>query len=373
MLLCPRERGVGRCLLEPVNGYWPVFHRIFSEFVSALPLTWWPVILPISGAALTALLPVVLAHVTTHIRTTALRGVIVFSPVLLPALGLEFINVVGNAHWTVLLFAIFSVLDAELEGHAQPGRLAVLFFGGISGPVGFATIVAVLGVSIARRAEIRKAMSRLLAAGAGFGIQAAMILWHRGDDRVGSSLDVRARFEAVTNDVLGVIPGLHVTREVPISFLSYSSALSPIVLFGTFVGVGLLVLLRARQETTRLGAAMLCAALSMSIFLALTLDPNPRYEYAIGLIVTVGMLLVLVGVVAATSARNAIAGLMLLVWLPAFAAGPFRTTPSEVSWSTQLSEGRSACAGGSATVLLHFAPERFLETSVSCEVVLNLD
>jgi len=370
-LLCSRERGVGRCLLEPVNGYWPVFHRAYSEVVAPLPVSLWPVMLPISGAALTALLSVVLARATAPFDSLVLRGVIVFSPVMLPTLGLEFINVVGNVHWIVLMVSILHLLSVDFGAPTRRRDHVLLFLGGLSGPAGFATIVAVLGVTIARRVTVRRSGSVLVAAVTGFVIQATMIAVHRGDGRLGSSLDYRERAEAIANDVLGLVPGLNATREVPISFLSYSSAFTPVVLAVAIAFLGLLALVRARHERVRVGGAMLCTTLSISVFLALTIDPNPRYEYVVGLLGTTALLWMLSGASVPQRAGSVAACLLMILWLPAFGVGPFRSTGSDVGWRTQVEEARLACDAGAASVSLHFAPERFLEELVPCEALFN--
>jgi hypothetical protein len=364
--LCVVARGNGSCLAEQVNGYWPIVHRLLAEPLSMLPLTWWPMFFPVLAALITALLILLIFRTLQQVVgiLAAIAGSV--GIVLTPALGMEFINVVGNVHW-ILLMAAMVLLISPIRKERFRVVLLLVFMAGIANPASFVLVVLVGLLSFVGGMESKEALKIGFSAMFGWLIQLLAILGFSGTDRVGTSFTIEEKMLNVVNSFLGVIPGLRIDSTQSVSFLATSTRLTPYVCF--LVLLAFLVALIANRRnslTMRKFASFGVTTQILSIFLLLILDPNPRYVFvvvALNLVWVVGM----VGVFARQPRimYAFVVGLVLMS-LPGFSAGPYRSTPSDVSWSDQLEKARRECAQGAERIELHFAPERSYPTMVEC-------
>jgi hypothetical protein len=130
MPLCVVSNGHGACLDDQVNGFWPFFHRLLAEAFALVPMSLWPWLLPISGALLTGGVAVVVFHVVSRLVGAFTGGVASAATVLLPFLGMEYINVVGNIHWLLLIIGMLTILSVGRDDDLNRFHAGVLFLVG---------------------------------------------------------------------------------------------------------------------------------------------------------------------------------------------------------------------------------------------------
>lgn len=364
--LCVVARGNGSCLFEQVNGYWPIIHRLLAEPLSILPLAWWPLVFPVLAALITALLILLIFRTLQQLMgiPTAIAGSV--GIVLTPTLGMEFINVVGNVHWVLLMAAMVIFISPSRE--RRPGwALLLAFIAGIANPASFVLIVLAGLLRFVGEVKSKEALKIGFSAFFGWLFQVLAILRFSGTERVGTSFTLDEKILNVVNSLLGVIPGLRIDSTQSVSFLASSTRLTPYVcLVVLLVFLVALIANRRNSLTMRKLASFGLTTQALSIFLLLILDPNPRYVFvvvALNLVWVVGM----IGLLTRQSCiMYAFVVVLVLMSLPGFSAGPYRSTPSDVSWSDQLQKARTECAQGAERIELHFAPERSYPTMVEC-------
>ena len=364
--LCVVSRGSGRCLAEQVNGYWPIVHRLLAEPLALIPMGWWPLVFPLLAALLISLLVLSVFQTLRHVGgiPSAIAGSL--GIVLIPTLGMEFINVLGNIHWVILMAAMVIMISPIREKRFGVVLLLV-FVAGIANPASFVLVILVALLRISRVMPTKQALKIGAAALTGWLLQVLAVLVFKGTDRVGTSFTLEEKMLNVVNSFLGVIPGLRIDSTQSVSFLATSTRLTPYVGFAvllTFLIV--LIMRRGTSHSLKAFASFGLTTQALSIFLLLILDPNPRYVF----VVIALNLIWVVGMIGASVRRTRVMYLfalaLALLSLPGFAAGPYRSTPSDVSWSDQLENARIACAEGAETVEFHFAPERSYPTVVNC-------
>ena len=371
--LCVVANGQGVCLDDQVNGYWPILHRLLAEVFALVPLSVWLWLFPVLGALLAGAVALIVFVILSKLVNSFVAGLAALSTVLVPFMGMEYLNVVGNIHWAFLMIGMLTILSIGPIDEAHVVHFVVLAVAGLSNPAGFVLVgyVLVLGwFGLFRR---RDAAALAGAASAGWLVQMLAISFFGGTERVGTSFTFEEKLTAFANSTLGVVPGLRVFSNTPVSFLSVSTRLLPIVMaVGVFAVVAWLVVDRSKSEPVRRLAAFGLATQVLGAFLLLILDENPRYVYvlvALNTVWVVGML--------GEKWNPGLLGRALVVvscgalWLPGFAAGPYRTTPSDVSWQEQLDNAQSECLSGAESVLLYFAPEQSYETEVPCAVFVD--
>ena len=371
--ICAVANGHGACLDEQVNGYWPIFHRLLAEVFAVLPLSVWPWLFPVIGAVLAGVVALVTFSVLARMVNSFFAGLSALSMVLIPFMGMEYLNVVGNIHWAFLMIGMFTILSVKPSDNARVVHLVVLATAGLSNPsgfilVGYAMVLGVVGL-------LRRQTTMKLAGAAFVGWLAQMVAigFFGGTERVGTSFTFEEKLTAFANSTLGVVPGLRVFSNTPVSFLSVSTRLLPIVVaVGVFAVGAWLVVDRSKSELVRRLAAFGLATQVLGAFLLLILDENPRYVYVVVALNTVWI----VGMLGAKWNPGFLGRALVVIscgalWLPGFAAGPYRTTPSDMPWQEQLDEAKVACLSGSKSVTLYFAPERSYETEVSCDAITD--
>ena len=370
MPLCVVANGHGTCLDDQVNGFWPIFHRLLAEAFALVPMSLWPWLLPISGALLTGGVAVVVFQVVSRLVGVFTGGVASAATVLLPFLGMEYINVVGNIHWSLLIIGMLTILSVGRDDNLNRFHVGVLFLAGLANPASFVLVGYVMVLAVFRLMQHRTSLVLGSAALAGWIIQMGMISLFDGTERVGTSFTFEEKLVAFANSSLRVVPGLRAFSNTPVSFLSVSTRLFPIlVVIGVFAIVGWLIVNTSGSEIRRRFAAFGLATQVLGAFVLLILDENPRYVYVVVALNTLWV----VGLIGTRWQPGLVGRVMAvavcaLLWLPGFPAGPYRTTPSDVSWHEQLANATVTCAGGAESVTLHFAPERIYETEVSCRV-----
>ncbi len=371
--LCVVANGHGVCLDDQVNGYWPVLHRLLAEVFALVPLSVWPWLFPVLGALLAGGVALIVFVILSKLVNSFVAGLAALSTVLVPFMGMEYLNVVGNIHWTFLMISMLTILSIDPSDEARVVHLVVLAVAGLSNPAGFILVGYVLVLGLFGLLRPRTTATLSGAALAGWLIQVAAIALFGGTERVGTSFTLEEKLAAFANSTLSVVPGLRVFGNTPVSFLSVSTRLLPIVVaIGVFALVTWLVIDRSKSEHIRQLAAFGLATQVLGAFLLLILDENPRYVYVVVALNTVWV----VGMLGAKLNPGLLGRALVVVscgalWLPGFAAGPYRTTPSDVPWQEQLDNARSQCRSGTESVLLYFAPEQSYETEVPCGVFVD--
>jgi hypothetical protein len=365
--LCVVAKGHGSCLDEQVNGYWPIVHRLIAELLSLLPLSWWPAASPLFAALLLGALVTVTFGV---LRDLAGSGAAVLGSaaiVLSPSLGMEFINVLGNVHWILLMAAMFMLIRPNRVGRVKWNILMLVFVASLSNPAGFVLILLVVVLRLVGLHATNDAWRLGGVALAGWITQAGAIVLFGGTQRVGTSFSFEEKLLSVVNSFLGIVPGLRIDTTQSVSFLAVSTRLTSFVSLLALVLFLLMRLLDAKSGSQlRALASLGFATQALALFLMLILDPNPRYLFVIIALNSVWV----AGMIGLTLRRNLttafVLGALILMALPGFAVGPYRSTPSEVSWREQIRRAQTDCSSGAIEVELFFAPERSYPTVVKC-------
>ena len=166
-------------LTTPYNGYLNTVSRLIAEPVSKLPVQWFAPAMAVAGAAIvTGCAFVVWRSSAGHIRSTALRGVLVGVLVLPPVVGIEMLDDVTYSIW-YLLFASFWVLlwrPSTLAGSFGAGVL--LFLTAVSN----ALTVLLLPIWLLRLVAVRDHRDRVIVAAFAGGILTQYALsWNQTD------------------------------------------------------------------------------------------------------------------------------------------------------------------------------------------------
>lgn len=364
--LCVVSRGSGRCLADQVNGYWPIIHRLLAEPLAMIPMAWWPLVYPILAAMLIGFLVVLVFQTLRQLvgTPTAIAGSV--GILMTPTLGMEFINVLGNVHWILLMVAMVLLISPLHEDRFRV-VLTLVFVAGVANPASFVLVILAGLLRISRAMPAKQALKIGAAAFFGWLLQVLAILGFKGTDRVGTSFTLEEKMLNVVNSFLGVIPGLRMDSTQSVSFLATSTRLTPYVGFAVLLTCLITSIMKqGTSSAVKTFASFGLTTQVLSIFLFVILDPNPRYVFvviALNLVWIIGM----IGVsIRPRRTMYVLAVGLAVLSLPGFSAGPYRTTPSDVSWSDQLENARVACAEGAKTVELHFAPERSYPTLVKC-------
>ena len=369
--LCVVRGGHGTCLGNSVNGYWPIVHRLVAEPLALLPMTIWPVLFPILGAALMGVLCYVVCRFVGRTTEPFLAWLCGLGVVLVPVLGVEFLNVFGNVHWILLMVAMVLVALRDEESPSSWSISAFLFLAALSNPAGFVIPGMIMLMWLGRKASFAELARPLSLSTIGWLIQFGAIARFGGVDRVGTSSSVAEKIDSWASTIVGVVPGMSVSREGTSSFLFVSSRFTPVLVVLLTVGlVAVIFFGRGVKEIPRRFALLGIGSQGLTAFLVVVLDENPRYTFvlvALNLIWIVG----LIGSMFSTTPvlKAALLCLLLIAPLAGFKAGSYRTTPSSVNWQEQMDNARERCAGGASTVELFFAPNRTYVTEVSCDAL----
>lgn len=326
----------------------------------------WSFVFPVLAALFTACFVLFLFRMLQQVVGTPSAGAGSVGIVLTPTLGMEFINVVGNVHWILLMSSMVLLISPILEKRFGAVLLTVAI-AGIANPASFVLVVLVGLLRLIGRMSSRDAFKMGSSALLGWLVQVLAILVFNGTDRVGTSFTLEEKMLNVVNSFLGVIPGLRIDSIQSVSFLATSTRFTPYVFFAVLL-VFLIVVItnRRRSQAVRTFASFGLTTQVLSIFLLLILDPNPRYVFVIIALNLVWIAGMIGDATRQSRIMHAFAVGLILLSLPGFSAGPYRSTPSDVSWGDQLQNARIKCADGAETVEFHFAPERSYPTTVKC-------
>jgi hypothetical protein len=367
-LMCARSQGVGSCLFEPVNGYWPMFHRILAEPIAFFPLEWWSFVVVVLGAALFGCLMGVLYRSFGRLTDHMWAWFTVVLVAVMPVLGVEYINVVGNIHWALLVGCLMLIISSTPERLGSPLILMLVFSAGLSNPAGFVIVACAVLMWIARIISAPIGLRLAFAGFTGWAIQVVAILSYGGDERVGSTLMFLDRLDSWANTIVGVVPGLGSNHVTSVNSLVYNTTLSSIVLVvGVVVFLSWTAFSKRTAETDRRLAVLGLSTQLLTGFLVLILNENPRYVFVSTMLNVVWILGMLHQRI--KGFRFLRAGLVLatvIMSLPAFRASSYRTTPSTLAWSTQIELARDECESGAETVTFFFAPGQTYLTEVPC-------
>ena len=369
--VCVIQHGHGSCLSQSVNGYWPVIHRLAAEPLAMVPITVWPFLFPILGAALMGVLCGVVYRYVGEGTESFLGWLTALGVVLVPVLGVEFLNVFGNVHWILLMVAMVMIALREANSLSHWPISVFFLTAALSNPAGFVIPVMIMLMWLGRRSKFVSLVKPLVLSMIGWSIQVAAIARFGGVDRVGTSSSVAEKIDSWASTIVGVVPGMSVSREGVSSFLFVSSSFTPaLVVLLTLGLIAVIYFGKGFKEVQRRFALLGIGSQGLTAFLVVILDENPRYTFvlvALNLIWIVGLIGSSVSV---TSVLRAVLVCLLLVApLAGFRAGSYRTTPSSESWQEQLDKASELCSSGASTVELFFAPGRTYVTEVSCNAL----
>jgi hypothetical protein len=241
----------------------------------------------------------------------------------------------------------------------------------LSNPAGFVIPTMIMLLWFARMVSLNTLARRLFSSTVGWVIQVAAIAQFDGIDRVGTTSSFAEKIDTWANTIVGVVPGMSVSREGASSLLFFSSHFTPGLVVLLTLGIVALVFFGKRfDEIQRRFALLGLGTQFLTAFLVVILDENPRYTFvlvALNLIWIVGLIGSTLSVSLALKA--VLACLLLVAPLAGFKAGSYRTTPSEIPWQDQLENAKELCANGASTVELFFAPGQTYVTEVSCKAL----
>ena len=369
--LCAKAKGHGSCLGEPVNGYWPIAHRLIAEPIALIDLPLWPYVFPVLGAFALSALSAVIFYVVGRLTSFFWGCVLAFGVVLTPVLGVEFLNVLGNIHW-ILLASAMLVLAGSYPLKRNGLLIAVfLFIAAVSSPAGFIIPAMIMLLVVTRLSILRGVAWPFFFSLVGWVIQVLAVVKFDGGQRIGSSLSMVERIDGWANSIVGTVPGLSVGRVGPQSFLFVSSRLTPtLIVVLTLITLGLIALHSKSTEVQRRFCVIGIGTQALNAFLLLILDENPRYTFvlvALNLVWIVGLVGSLVG--SRFYLRAVLVFLIIVAPLSGFKSGSYRDTPSSITWQEQLESAQAQCRAGAEEVELFFAPGRTYATEVPCSAL----
>ena len=368
MPLCVVARGHGSCLTDQVNGYWPILHRLFSEVIAFLPLNLWPFTFPVLAALMLGAICSFIFLIFRSVSSAPAGTVIGLGVVLIPSLGIEFINVVGNVHWLALMAAVIALVACrESQSLRWQSLSGLVFVASIANPAGLLLFVQIVIFHLTGLGQGRK--WRVLACISLFGwmVQLTAILLFGGAGRAGTTSTVLEKVEAWANSLLGVVPGLRVSEVSEEAFSRPASWLTPIAVLILVMGILAFFIVSTRAtRAQRQFAALGVSTQGLTAFLLFALEEDPRYEFVIIALNLVWMTGLVLSVSKVRITVPVLAAILLVLPLPALKAGSYRVVHSEQDWNDQLSHASELCRVGMKEIEIYFAPGKTYVTKVKC-------
>ena len=363
MPLCVVARGHGSCLFEPVNGYWPAAHRLLAEVFALLPMASWPVVFPVLAALMMGGMCATTFLAFRSIGQEKMGVVLAVGIPLIPALGIEFINVIGNIHWVLLIVTMLVML---MKNSNSTLLLTLVVVTSLTNPVSFVLVPLIGSLWFVGAVEKKHALTLSLSSFISWVIQFGMIVGFDGTDRIGFASTASQVIEVWSNSLLGVVPGLRSSSENGEGLNFVSTWLTPItVVLLTVAALFWFMFSNDFSLQVKKTAAFGVASQILTAFILIGFEENPRYSFvlltlnAIWITAMVGLNFGQWSVVAAVAA-------LVFLPLPAFKAGSYRTSHSQIEWSTQIRIARTECELGKSEAMFRFAPSITYESIVPC-------
>lgn len=356
--LCIRKADFTTCLTEPFAGYLLFVPRVLAWPVTQMPWESWALAANLLAAAI--------AGLTAALALVILRGaglsyfvsmVVALLPVVSPIVGLEAINAIGSSYMLLLFVSTLAVLFRPQRGNGWTWLVAVvLLVTALTIPTAV-VLVALVAVQMWRRAIAR--FTGILWIGAllaGLLPQAVVALTadtQRPIQLSAQSLDDWVN--SVPTSILTMWPGVSLGEYsfftnftlAPLSVTGWLVVAALVVLGGWQVRVGWHV----REGNNAAIGALILAGLAVGLIPSVIGYTNNRYFVVPVLMWAAALIIGLDPVIRRSRwwAVALVAGLVLLVWLPALPASEYRSTPAP-AWTDEVARVEAKCLSDPAFV-----------------------
>ena len=366
MPLCVVARGHGSCLFEPVNGYWPVLHRILAEGFALLPLVTWPFMFPLFAALMMGGMCAVVFLALRSNGQERMGLILGLGIPMIPSLGIEFINVVGNVHWILLIVAMLMMLMTTSN---LTLLLVLVVVASLTNPVSFVLMFMVGLLWFVDGMDSRQGLILFSASLISWAIQLVFVLRFDGTNRVEFASETTRVIEVWSNSLLGIVPGLRVSDQFGGGLNSGRTWLTSLAVVLATVGVLAWVILSRRFSLLYKKIAVFgIVSQVLTVFVLIGFRENPRYAFVLLTLNAIWIMSLIEIKFGRSSLMVGVVGLLLLP-LPALKAGSYRTTHSQIEWSEQIKILRTECESGRLQTTAHFAPGVTYKTLVPCKSV----
>jgi len=356
--LCIQKADFATCLTDPFAGYLLFVPRVLAWPVAAMPWESWALIANLLAAALAGLTA---ALVLVVLRGAGLSlfgsGAVALLPVMTPIVGLEAINTIGSSYMLLLFVSTLAILFRPQRGNRWTWLVAVLLLlTALTIPTAVVLVIPV-AMQMWRRAVGRSTGLLWIAALiAGLLPQAIVALTATTQRPI--QLSVQS-----LNDWANSVPTSILTMWPGVSLGEYSFftnfTLAPLSVTGWFVVVALVVLgswqlwvgwRRLERSNAAIGALVL-AGLAFGLIPSVIGYTNNRYFVVPVLLWAAALIIGLDPVIRRSRwwTVGLVAGLVLLVWLPALPASEYRSTPAP-AWTDEVARVEAKCLSDPAFV-----------------------
>ena len=363
--LCIRKADFVTCLVDPFAGYLLFLPRVLAWPVAASPWESWALVANLVAAMLVGLIAA-LVFVTVRGAGLSLFVVVVVAllPVVSPIVGLEALNSIGSSYMLLLFASTLAVLLRPQRNLTWTWVITlVLLIAGLTIPSAVVLFVLVV-VQLWRRAITRfTGMLWLATLVAGLIPQAIVALTATTQRPIKfTSQSLNDWANSVPTSVLTMWPGLSLGEY---SFFTNFS-LSPLWITGWLFVFGLAFLgswqmwrgWRISSGNAAAIGALLLSGLAFGIIPSVIGYTNNRY-FVVPVLLWAAALMVALDPVIRRSRRGVVAlvtGLVVLIWIPAFPASEYRSTPAP-AWSEEVARVEAKCLSDPAFVdRLIFSP-----------------
>lgn len=358
--LCVANHGYWNCLWEPYAGYLLFLSRTLAVPVAYTPLDSWPLatnlVAALSYGAMSVLIYWLLIRIPIPRLAAAFAALV---PVLLPIVGLEAVNTAGSLYM-VLLVAAAIATSANFERPLPVWVLpTLLFITALTIPVALVLAVPLVVRFLHKTITNTQLLTSAIALGIGSSLQFAVIIGAAGQRPVSvTSESVSGWIEGVATASAGLVGfRLELLPTGQMSWMGDSINLPlGIALILALTLAALVMLRKANFETP---ALLIASGLAMSAVPSVLGLNNNRYYVTLSALVVVAIIISLTTHSAKTQKIVAavLAGALVVLWMPSFAATEFRATP-EPRWNYMLDEARARCIAEPerVDVVLRFTP-----------------
>ena len=351
--LCVRKAGLLTCLVDPFAGYFLFLPRMAAGFTAMFPIDWWPFVANATAAVLVAVIAAWVMLVLRRVGCSFWLGALIsLLPVLTPMVGYEMIGAIGSIYMPLLFAATITVAFLQ-RGRAFTALAAVLLLVTVlTLPTAVILVLPIVGQAYAGR--IRKRAAALLAGvlvlGAVVQLGYGLLSEHRRHLSATTST-VFFWIENLPPYMAQFFPGLVIPEAtVFVPFPITVARLLGVLTVAVVVVVSLWLLVRRRGSSSFGVATLLMTGLVLSAIPVILGNPNNRY-YAVTMVLWAAAVLFVIdrwlgrwpGTWQGTTAAAAVAIALVVLWIPAFPAAPWRAAAGP-NWQDEIARVARLCA-----------------------------
>ena len=356
--LCIRKADFATCLVDPFAGYLLFLPRVLAWPVAVSPWESWALMANLVAAVLAGLIAALVFVIVRGAGLSLFVAVVVaFLPVVSPIVGLEALNSIGSGYMLLLFASTLAVLLRPQRGVTWTWVIAlVLLVTGLTIPsavVLVALVVVQMWRGILARATGLLWLAALMAGLIPQTVVALTATTQRPIQFTAQSLNDWAN--SVPTSVLTMWPGLSLGEY---SFFTNFS-LSPLWITGWLLVLGFVVLggwqlwrgWGVPEGNAFAVGALLLSGLAFGIIPSVIGYTNNRY-FVVPVLLWAAALMIALDPVIRRSRRWLVAlvvGLVVLIWIPAFPASEYRSTPAP-PWSEEVARVEAKCLSDPAFV-----------------------